>query len=156
MHADIDRLVNLYEHRSLTRRQLVVQLGALLGAGRVLAAAEPQGPSATFKATEINHIALRVTDVDRSRAFYERHLGLSLRSDGSPGSVFLNCGRDFVALFRAEVPAMDHYCYTVEGYDPADAVKRLTEAGLSPRRSGDRVYFDDPDGLEVQVSAPNR
>jgi catechol-2,3-dioxygenase len=35
-------------------------------------------------------------------------------------------------------------------------VKTLEAAGLSPRRVSDRVYFDDPDGIEVQVSAPNR
>ena len=30
---------------------------------------------------------------------------------------------------------------------------RLKAAGLTPRRRSDRVYFDDPDGLEVQVAA---
>ena len=37
--------------------------------------------------------------------------------------------------------------------EPHDAVARLKAAGLAPRRNGNRVYFDDPDGLEVQVTA---
>ena len=68
----------------------------------------------------------------------------------------MNVGEhDFLALFRADKPAMDHYCYTIKGYTAGDAVKRLEAAALKPRRRGNRVYFDDPDGLEVQVSAPN-
>ena len=37
--------------------------------------------------------------------------------------------------------------------EPARVVDTLTAAGLAPRRRGDRVYFDDPDGIEVQVAA---
>lgn len=155
MHADLEQLVEHFERGRLSRRQLIVHLTGLLGAGTVLTAGDRE-PSSTFKATEINHVALSVKDVSRSRVFYEKHLGLELRSDDSPHSCFLNCGRDFLALFRAERPGMDHYCYSIDHYDPSEAVKRLKAAGLEPRRRSNRVYFDDPDGLEVQVSAPNR
>jgi catechol 2,3-dioxygenase-like lactoylglutathione lyase family enzyme len=53
----------------------------------------------------------------------------------------------------ARMLGMDHYCYSVEDYAADDAVKRLEAAGLKPRRQDDRVYFDDPDGLEVQVAS---
>jgi hypothetical protein len=29
----------------------------------------------------------------------------------------------------------------------------LKEQGLSPRRTEHRLYFDDPDGLEVQIAS---
>ena len=97
-----------------------------------------------------------MTDLDRARTFYERHLGLEVARQGS-NSCFLRCTEhDFVALFKGEKPAMNHYCYAIERYEPADAVKRLKAAGLAPDRRGNRVYFKDPDGLEVQVAAPNR
>ena len=96
-----------------------------------------------------------VTDISRSRDFYQQHFGLETMSE-SPSSCFLRCGKNFVALFRDTKPAMDHYCYAIERYEPADAVKRLKAAGLAPDRRGNRVYFKDPDGLEVQVAAPNR
>jgi len=51
---------------------------------------------------------------------------------------------------------MNHYCYAIERYDPAEAVDRLTAAGLRPRRTGNRVYFPDPDGLTVQVTETRR
>ena len=88
-------------------------------------------------------------------AFYEKHLGLAVTS-ASEGSCFLRCGKDFVALFKARTPGLDHFCFTVDAYEAGDAVTRLRAAGLEPRRQADRVYFDDPDRIEVQVSAPNR
>jgi catechol-2,3-dioxygenase len=158
MQVEIERLVGGFERGRLSRRQLVVGLTGLLASvagARPLRAAQDR-PGATFKATEINHVALSVTDVARSRAFYERHLGLAVTS-ASESSCFLRCGKDFLALFKApKSPGLDHFCFTVEGYEPADAVNRLQAAGLSPRRQADRVYFDDPDGLELQASAPNR
>ena len=32
------------------------------------------------------------------------------------------------------------------------AARRLQAAGLTPKPWGGRMYFDDPDGIEVQVS----
>ncbi len=157
MHPHIDRMIDAYDRGRLSRRRLIVELTGLFGVAAGLGSTQDSSrPTSTFGATEINHIALAVTDVSRSRKFYEEHLGLTLRSDNSPHSVFLDVGkRDFLALFRSDKPGMDHYCYTVEGYAPADATKRLETAALEPRRRGNRVYFDDPDGLEVQVSAAN-
>ncbi len=155
MLPQIDRMLDAYDGGRVSRRALILQLTGLLGAAAGVRAALDT-PTSTFTATDVNHIALRVTDVSRSRKFYEEHLGLTLRSDGSPHSVFMNVGEhDFLALFRADKPAMDHYCYTIKGYTAGDAVKRLEAAALEPRRRGNRVYFDDPDRLEVQVSAPN-
>ncbi len=157
MLPQIDRMLDAYDGGRLSRRTLMLQLTGLLGsAAGVRAAQDRPTPVSTFTATEINHVALGVTDVSRSRRFYEEHLGLTLRSDNSPRSIFLKVGKhDFLALFRADKPGKDDYCYTVKGYTAPDGVERLEAAALNPRRRGNRVYFDDPDGLEVQVSAPN-
>ena len=118
-----------------------------------VAGAPAAGPAPTFVGTDLNHLALRVTDIERSRAFYQRHLGLELASR-TRSNCFLRCSEhDFLALFKSEKPGMDHFCFSIAKYDPDDAVARLEKAGLSPRRRADRVYFDDPDGIEVQVAA---
>ena len=157
MNARIARMVDDFERGRLTRRQLITHLTgfvAAVSAGGAVVAQEKR--KSTFKATQINHVALRVSDVQRSRAFYEKHLGLTLMSDGGDQSCFLHCGRhDFLALFRREGPGLDHYCYTIDGYTASTAVETLESAGLEPRRRSNRVYFDDPDGIEVQVSAAN-
>jgi catechol 2,3-dioxygenase-like lactoylglutathione lyase family enzyme len=161
MEREINQLVEDYESGHMTRRQLVAKLGAFIavlgGAGHILRTGEanaqqPATPS-TFEATELNHIALRVTDVQRSRDFYMQHLGLTIARE-STGSCFLNCGSNFVALFRGDNPEMDHYCYSIENFEVRGAEERLKSAGLKPRVHGNsRIYFDDPDGLTVQLAS---
>jgi len=66
---------------------------------------------------------------------------------------FLGTGSDFfLTLFRGEQPGLNHYCYAIKGYDPDRAEAALKAAGLKVRREGGRVYFDDPDGIRVQVA----
>ena len=152
MHQEIERMVEDFETGRLSRRQLVRHLTA---AAAVLAAGvRPTGAQGerTFQATGVDHVALTVTDVDRSRRFYERHLGLEATSC-SASQCFLDCGRDFLALFRGTRPGLDHFAFAIEGYRPDNAVARLEATDLEPRRHGNRVYFDNPDGLEVQVTA---
>jgi len=59
-------------------------------------------------------------------------------------------------LFHSQKAGLDHYCYTIDDYEPGPVVKRLDAAGLKPERHGDRVYFPDPDGLTVQLAGRNR
>ena len=95
-------------------------------------------------------------EFERARDFYQKHLGLTVRREGGDENCFMNCGEHFLALFRNKTPGLNHYCYTIKNYDPARAVDKLKAVGLKPRRTSDRVYFDDPDGITVQVSAPNK
>ena len=165
MHGLIAQMVCEYEHGRLSRRELIgslTMLGAAMATGApALGQAQTRpgttqpGEQPTFAATGLNHIALSVTDVARSRDFYMRHLGLTLRSNAGDSSCFLNAGPHFVALFRGE-PRMHHYCYSVPQYTAQSAVEKLTAAGLKPERQGGRVYFPDPDGLIVQVAAGER
>jgi catechol 2,3-dioxygenase-like lactoylglutathione lyase family enzyme len=155
MEQEISRILGDYESGRVTRREVVTRLallGALAGAGRP-GTASPDERS-TFEAVGLNHIALRVTDVERSRDFYTKHLGLRVTQESLPGNCFLQCGPQFVALFRGSRPEMDHYCYSVPDYDQQDAARRLRAEGIEPRLSGRRIYFSDADGLEVQLAAP--
>ena len=143
-----------YERGRVTRRQVVARLALLGTAAANAATADDSTAGPTFQADGLNHIALGVTDVERSRDFYRRHLGLRVAREALPGNCFLECGPHFVALFRAGRPGMDHYCYSVPGYEQQDAARELRRQGIEPRLSGNRIYFPDPDGLEVQLAAP--
>ena len=162
MFTDLaEKLVGDFECGRLSRRQLV---GRLVGLGAAIAMAPRLGfaqqtkssdtatAAPTFQATGLDHIALDVTDVPRSNEFYGKHLGLHVIR-GDDDASFLGADRDFfLTLFRAEQPGMNHYCYSIDNYDADDAMERLADAGLRPRREGNRVYFPDPDGLTVQVA----
>ena len=160
MQTQILKMINDFEHGRLSRRQLIGHLtgmfAASLGAAIALAdqqperaATNPADSAPTFDATDLNHIALTVTDVQRSERWYQKHLGLK----PTGREAFLTTGKGWLALFQGEKPGLNHYCYSVANYDPADAVARLKAAGLTPRREGGRVYFHDPDGIECQVAS---
>jgi catechol 2,3-dioxygenase-like lactoylglutathione lyase family enzyme len=158
MNSTLSRIMDDYDRGTLTRRQLLTRLAALLtltigtSEGRSADAAGAGGTS-TFEATGLDHIALGVSDVGRSRDFYVQHLGMKVSRDWS-GSAFLTCGNNFVALFRASEPGLHHYCYSVRNYDVDAAEQKLRAAGLpNIHRTAGRIYFDDPDGLTVQLAA---
>jgi catechol 2,3-dioxygenase-like lactoylglutathione lyase family enzyme len=163
-----EKMIADFEHGRISRRQLVATLaglGAALASGQSARSQQTdestgQSPGQegerqngpTFKATGLDHIALDVTDVARSREFYEKHLGLrTVRGDDR--ALFMGADRDFfLTLFRADEPRMHHYCYSIENYNADEAVQKLADAGQRPQRTGNRVYFPDPDGLTVQVA----
>ncbi len=155
MLTQIDELVAAVEEGTISRRCLIARLGAiaacLAGAKNVAAASQPE--ASTFNAVGLNHIALSVSDIGRSRDFYKKHLGLTVMRERDGQNCFMRCGEHFVALFRAAEPGLDHYCYTIKEYAPAAVVHKLNAVGLKPRRVESRVYFDDPDGITVQLSA---
>ena len=156
MFEHLEDLVSSFEAGKMTRRELVASLGAFAAAMAGLDhVAGAEGKSApTLQTTELNHIALRVTDIPRSRDWSVKHLGLTVSRDGSP--CFLTVGNHFLALFHSQKAGLDHYCYTIDDYEPGPVVKKLDAAGLKPERRGDRVYFPDPDGLTVQLAGRNR
>ncbi len=151
-----ERLLDQYAAGRISRREAARALVGLalapLGVASTLNAAPVGEP--TFQATGLNHLGLRVSDVARSRDFYRQHLGMSVIRDSAPGLCFLSSGDNYLGLFRSSSPAVDHFCYTVEGYDADRAVETLARAGFESRRDENRVYFDDPDGLEIQLDSP--
>jgi catechol 2,3-dioxygenase-like lactoylglutathione lyase family enzyme len=162
-----DKIVDEFQHGQLSRRQLVARLMGLGAAiatmkGTTIAqeeqnagtqtAEEGAATAPTFQATGLDHIALDVVDVPRSRDFYAKHLGLRVVR-GDDNALFMGADRDFfLTLFRAERPQLNHYCYSIRDFNADDAVQKIRDAGLRPRREGNRVYFPDPDGLTVQVT----
>jgi catechol 2,3-dioxygenase-like lactoylglutathione lyase family enzyme len=156
MQPDIgESLVQDFERGQLSRRQLasrLMGLGAALAAMPGTAEARQDG-SSTFQATGLSHVALNVTSVPKSRDFYIKHLGLKVIRDGGEDNCFLGGGDDFfLTLFKGERPGLNHYCYAIRGYTADQAEEKLKAAGFKPRREGNRIYFPDPDGIEVQVA----
>ena len=157
MDAAISEMVGQYEAGRITRRQLVSRLSAFalasVGLGGTAVAAKKES---TFSALGLNHIALRVTDVSRSRDFYLKHLGLKVRREDAGRNCFMTCGDHFVALFRSDKPRMDHFCFSIKNYDQQVAAKKLEAHGIEPDtpRGTNRIYFvpiiEQPRSLQNQ------
>ena len=107
-----------------------------------------------FQGTDVNHVALRVSDLARSKDFYVAAFGATVMNETST-ACFLQVGaHDFIALFASDDPHIEHFCITVPDYDTDTAEERLRASGLEVIRREDRVFFRDPDGLLVQISGP--
>lgn len=125
---------------------------------------------------EIDHIVLRVSDLELMRRFYCDVLGCSMerRQDGI-GLVQLRAGRSLLDLVplsgplgRGAAPAtggrnMDHFCFRVDPFDAAGIRRHLEAAGLQsgPVESrygaegdGPSIYLDDPEGNTVELKGP--
>ena len=158
MVYEFDQWLSAFENGKIDRRDLLSKMllaaGAAIGAGASNTALAEETKTPTFPSNGLNHLALDVTDVARSRDWYCKHLGLKVLRDGTR-SCFLNTGDDFVALFKSSKPGMNHFCFTWPGKTAAEAVRRLEAAGIQSRREENRVYFKDPDGLTVQIADEN-
>jgi catechol-2,3-dioxygenase len=154
MEPTIDRLVQDFERGRLTRRELVTHV-AVVATALAMSGAQSKAhaeESSTFKATSLNHIALNTPDIAVSRDFYAKHLGMTVSREGA-NNCFMTCGDNFVAFFKSQESSMNHYCYSVENFDVKKAETRLRAEGLAPRREGNRIYFQDPHGLTVQLAS---
>ena len=111
MDNHLNTMIDQYDRGGLSRRQLISALtgfAAMAGLGTASAAQDPgdsggEGdPSdSMFQATALNHIALSVTDIGRSRDFYIKHLGLRVTNE-SQYNCFMNVGPNFLALLTAK------------------------------------------------------
>ncbi len=117
----------------------------------------------------LDHVVLRVSDMDRAIAFYEQVLGLAIeRRLPEIGLVQLRAGSAMVDLVpRQEGEAagrnMDHYAVQIETLDVAALTAHLRRHGIDPgevRRRygaegyGSSIYITDPDGNTVELKGP--
>ncbi len=165
MSEMIEQLVRRYDGGQLTRRELVLSLGALLLA-RPEASAQPS--VAPVPVSTLNHVTLVVSDVRRSVEFYQRVFGMPLvttqgtEADWSAPTIpvlGIGDGPQFIAFARGATPSINHYCFGMEGFDADRIVNTLAEHGVEAgvRRRADsdppseELTFRDPDGLVVQI-----
>ena len=154
MNAAVEHLIDDYAAGRLTRRQFATHVTTLVASAALVSPATAQEASpSTFRAIDVNHVALSVSDVARSRDFYVEHLGLRVAAQSSR-NCFLACetSDNFLALFQSANVGLSHYCFAVEGYSVNVAAERLRARGFEPRVTGNRIYFPDPDGLTVQLA----
>jgi catechol 2,3-dioxygenase-like lactoylglutathione lyase family enzyme len=124
-----------------------------------------------LKPKALDHVGLKVADMDKSLRFYCDGLGLELlrRSDKGPGiaSAVLRVGMQEMNLFSnpgfaagagADDPAgLDHFCLEVESASIDDLVAALARAGIAvakppvKRSDGISLFVSDPDGCRVEL-----
>ena len=114
----------------------------------------------------LRHLALRVTDLVRSRDFYLRLFGMSVVWAPDDQNVYLSCGDDNLALHQIaageSLPrggALDHLGFVVADPSAVDQMWQVAQAAgatiihpLRHHRDGSySFYFSDPDGNVIQI-----
>lgn len=160
MTTAVESLVEKFADRRITRRELVAALTALFAAGSSKVAGQT---SQVIQGRTLNHASLAVTDVERSAEFYQRLLDLEVVSRPGNGGINLGLGSSFLGLYALPNPgSVNHICIGVDDYDASRLSETLREAGVESRIStnpqgrtsgGDQLYFNDPDGTPIQLSA---
>ena len=127
---------------------------------------------------DIDHLVLRVVDLDRMLAFYCGVLGCTVaRRRDDLGLVQLRAGRSMIDLVPvdgklgrsggaapgAQARNLDHFCLRVDPFDEADIRRHLAAAGISAGAAetrfgaegeGPSIYVDDPEGNVVELKGP--
>jgi glyoxylase I family protein len=127
---------------------------------------------------EIDHLVLRVIDLDRMLGFYCDVLGCTIeRRQDSLGLVQLRAGRCLIDLVPVDgelgraggaPPAkegrnLDHFCFRIEPFDEAAIRRQLlahkVEAEATATRNGAEgegpsIYISDPEGNVVELKGP--
>jgi catechol-2,3-dioxygenase len=103
------------------------------------------------EAVTINHIAVSVSDLQRSRDWYCKTFGLRVIQE-SEQSVLLGFGDSMLVLRVDTNPGtVSHFMFGINQFNAAQLKARLIEQGLQPQQDSDSFHVRDPDGLNVQV-----
>ena len=178
MRDKIDELVTAYDEKRINRRQLI---GALLMASATPLGASQQKPAvnltgtpppstALFRGRIVNHVTLRVKDVEESRRFYQELLGASVlldaRTSDQTGSIDLLLGDSFVTVSGGRgSPGIDHFAIGLDPWPGAERAldmvqKRFPTSEARPNQNQfskaaevRSVMLKDPDGIGVQLGS---
>ena len=126
--------------------------------------------SIVFTLQQIDHVALSVTDLEKSIAWYQDVLGLERRYREAWGDcpAMLCAGSTCVALFAlrpaessartsgSALPTMRHLAFRATYADLLGAEKNLQERGIQfefqNHGIAHSIYFADPDGHQLEIT----
>jgi catechol 2,3-dioxygenase-like lactoylglutathione lyase family enzyme len=125
----------------------------------------------TLRPLAMDHVALKVTDMDASLRFYHDVLHMELVRASNPNdrggrSANLRAGSqlidlfsrpDFVSSDKDKPIGMDHLCMIVEAPSADELIAYLKDEGVEVfwapvvRHGHTSVYVYDPDGIHVEL-----
>ncbi len=127
---------------------------------------------------EIDHLVLRIVDLDKMLAFYTGVLGCTIeRRQNEIGLVQLRAGSSLIDLVPvdgklgkmggaapgAEGRNLDHFCLRVEPFDEQAIRLHLVQHGVAAdptalrygaEGEGPSIYLNDPEGNVVELKGP--
>ena len=133
---------------------------------------------ATVSAQQLQtgHVGLNVSDLDRSKKFYEEALGFQVMGESQQEDrryAFLGDGQKLVltlwqqstGLFEKSQPGLHHLSFQVESIEQVEAFQDklrqlnvpLIYEGIVSHGEGSAsggIFFEDPDGIRLEIYSP--
>ena len=128
------------------------------------------------KTLQTGHVGLNVSDLDRSKGFYQKVFGFDVMGESREEGrrfVFLSEGSTLVLTlwqqaegrFEKQRPGLHHLSFqvaTIEDVKRAEEKLRALNVpfiydGIVPHTEGSQsagVFFEDPDGIRLEIYAP--
>jgi catechol-2,3-dioxygenase len=131
-----------------------------------------------FALRGLDHVVLRVIDLDRMRGFYKQVLGCTDERDQAEiGHYQLRAGQALIDLVTldgrlgamggaapgAEGRNLDHFALALDRFDDAAIRAHLAQHGVAVEQAGPRygaegegpsIYISDPEGNIVELKGP--
>jgi catechol 2,3-dioxygenase-like lactoylglutathione lyase family enzyme len=135
-------------------------------------------PTPPFGLKGLDHIVLRVSDIDRMRAFYREVLGCSdEREQAEIGLFQLRAGQSLIDLVTIDGKLgatggaaagiqgrnVDHFALAIAPFDETSIRAQLANHDVTIEQAGTRygaegegpsVYFRDPEGNLIELKGP--
>lgn len=133
-----------------------------------------------FRILGIDHVVLRVRDLEAMIAFYSNVLGCTLeRSEPEMGLYQLRAGSSLIDLVPVDSPLgraggdapgraarnMDHLCLRIEPFNEVALRVHMREAGVEmsdvaqrfgAEGRGPSIYISDPEGNVIELKGPQQ
>ncbi|AKS31464.1 VOC family protein [Mycolicibacterium goodii] len=126
-------------------------------------------------AFSLGHAGINVTDLSRSKSFYQAVFGFDVlreHSDGDKRFAFLGADGELAVtlweqssgVFATDRPGLHHLAFLVEDIEAVraaetrvrDAGAEVLHGGVVPHREGagsGGIFFTDPDGTRIEIYA---
>jgi catechol 2,3-dioxygenase-like lactoylglutathione lyase family enzyme len=151
MQLTIEKMIGEFERGAMTRRQLALSITALFTGARCSSAAPD------MQAATLNHVTVRVADVERTSKFYQEVFGMPLKQHSEKTHI-LGVGKSFFGIEQKPGgPALDHYDFGISGFNADEVTAKLKARNLKLESGGTKESFKfwDPDGFLVQLNGPD-
>jgi glyoxylase I family protein len=128
-----------------------------------------------FEIQHLDHVVLRVQDMQRSLDFYRQTLGCQvMKRREDLGMIHLRAGASMIDLVDVQGPLglqaggpadpqhrnVDHFCLRIAPFREADVLSFLSSVGIKADKAATRygaegegpsIYCFDPDGNQVEL-----
>jgi catechol 2,3-dioxygenase-like lactoylglutathione lyase family enzyme len=110
------------------------------------------------RAVSINHITVKVPDLQRTSNFYQEFFDMPLKQHSARTHI-LGVGDYFFGIEQGdgEAARVDHYDLGIAGFQADDVRAKLRKLNLKFESTDSKESFKvyDPDGFHVQVNPPD-